>query len=206
MVEHVSITDPNIHETKGAAAATAGQVLIATGAGTATFQNPPFSKVKMGWYDYNDTATTGTPIAISLANTYYDLTNNTLGPNTQTAYGIPGVTSIWNSGTNRFNFSGFSIGDTIDLRVDLSVITTSANTAVDVALEVGVGQPGAFLIPITIGENFKTAGTYRLVDNRSFYLGSSLTKDNPARLRIKADGTGASVVVNGWFTRIITRA
>lgn len=205
MVEHVSITDPNIHETKGASTASNGQILTANGSGQALFVTPEFSKVKVGWYDYNDTATTGAPIALSVAGTYYDLTNNTLGPNTQIAYGIPGVTNIWNAGTNRFDFSSFSIGDTVDLRIDLNYTTTAANTALDVVLEVGVGQPGAFLIPLVIGQNIKSAGTTRIVSNMSFYLGNSLVKDNPARLRIRADGTGSSVVVNGWFTKVITR-
>ncbi len=206
MVEHVSITDPNIHETKGASTASIGQILTANGLGQAIFETPTFTKVKMGWYDYNDTATTTTPIALSVAGTYYDLTNDKLGTNTQIVYGIPGVTNVWNSGTNRFDFTGFSIGDTVDLRVDLNYVTTVANTAIDVVLEVGVGQPGAFLIPLVIGQNIKSASTTRIVNNRSFYLGSALVKDNPARLRVRADGTGSSVVVNGWFTRIITRA
>ena len=37
---HATQTDPYLHEAKGASTATAGQVLTATGSGTATFQNP----------------------------------------------------------------------------------------------------------------------------------------------------------------------
>ena len=37
---HATQTDPYLHEAKGASTATAGQVLTATGRGTATFQNP----------------------------------------------------------------------------------------------------------------------------------------------------------------------
>lgn len=40
MTRHSSLTDPALHECKGAAAATVGQVLTATGSGTATFQAP----------------------------------------------------------------------------------------------------------------------------------------------------------------------
>lgn len=40
MSRHSTLTDPALHECKGAAAATAGQVLTATGSGTATFQTP----------------------------------------------------------------------------------------------------------------------------------------------------------------------
>lgn len=203
--EHKDITDPNIHEVKGAAAAIAGQLLTATGSGTATFQTPAFSLVKVGWYDYNDVATQTTPIALSVAGTKYDLTNDTLGANTQIGFGLPGVTNIWNAGTSRFNFSGLTIGDTADMRVDLVYTTTGANTAVSLELELGVGQPGAFAVPFIVQQNFKTAGTYQVVQNRSFYIGNALVRDNPARLRISADSTGSSIKVNGWFTRIIKR-
>jgi len=37
---HATQTDPYLHEAKGATTATAGQVLTATGSGTATFQSP----------------------------------------------------------------------------------------------------------------------------------------------------------------------
>lgn len=37
---HSTLTDPNLHEAKGASTATAGQVLTATGTGVATFQAP----------------------------------------------------------------------------------------------------------------------------------------------------------------------
>ncbi len=205
MVEHVSITDPNIHETKGASTATSGQILTANGSGQALFVTPSFTSVDMGWYDYNDTATAGSPIALTVAGTYYDLTNNGLGVNTQVGYGLTDVTNIWNTGTNRFNFTGLEIGDTVDLRVDLSYTTGSANTALDLVLEIGVGQPGAFLIPLELQRNFKTAGTYRVVASAPFYIGSALTKDNPARIRAKADATGSSVVVNGWFARVVTK-
>ena len=39
VVQHKNITNADLHECKGASAATVGQVLIATGSGTATFQN-----------------------------------------------------------------------------------------------------------------------------------------------------------------------
>jgi hypothetical protein len=40
MARHSTLTDPALHECKGASTATVGQVLTATGAGTATFQSP----------------------------------------------------------------------------------------------------------------------------------------------------------------------
>lgn len=205
-MEHKDIPDAYLHEVKGAASATAGKVLTATGLGTATFQTPTvYSNVEIGWYDYNDLATTSSPIALSVAGTYYDLTNDKAGAYTQIAYGLVGVTDIWNSGTSRFDWSGLTVGDVLCMRVDLTVTTGSANTAIDLALEMAIGDALNFDIPVVIQKNFKTAGTYRVIGEVSFYIGSTAVKNSPAKLKIKADSTGASVVVNGWYTSIAKR-
>lgn len=203
-IEHKNIPDAQLHETKGAASATLGQILTANGDGTATFQTAPYSLVEMGWYDYNDTLTASTPIALTLANTYYDLTNNGLGVNTNIAYGLAGVANLWIASTvNRFNFTGLDIGDTVDLRIDISVTTTTANTQIKLDLELASGTGSAFYLPAVVPINFKTAGTYRIVQPISFYIGSAAVRDNVARLRAQADTTGTTVVVNGWFIRAI---
>ncbi len=62
---HATQTDPYLHEAKGASTATVGQVLTATGSGTATFQAPGVggsgSVVKSTAYSSN-TLTTGTTL------------------------------------------------------------------------------------------------------------------------------------------------
>lgn len=201
--EHKDITDPNIHETKGAAAASAGQILTATGSGSATFQTPPYSTVKVGWWDYNDVTTQTTPIPLTVVGTKYDMTNDGAGVNTQVGFASPNGTNIWKTSTNRFDFTNLAIGTTVEARFDLTIITTNANTALAGELEFGLGQPGAFIIPIFAGTNFKTAGTYQLVHSREWYIGNSLIKDNPGRIRLSADTLGATVKVNGWYLRVI---
>lgn len=66
MSRHSTLTDPDLHEAKGAAAATVGQVLTATGSGTATFQAPATggsaSVVKTSITPYNTTSTGTTTI------------------------------------------------------------------------------------------------------------------------------------------------
>lgn len=44
-IQHASLTDEFLHEAKGAAAATSGHVLTATGVGTATFQALPTDEI-----------------------------------------------------------------------------------------------------------------------------------------------------------------
>lgn len=200
-VEHKNITDPNIHEVKGASTATAGQVLTATGVGTATFQAP----VKVGLYNYGDATTVGTPIALTVADTLYDLTNDTVGASTNTTYGLPDVASLWNSTTNRFDFTGLTLGDSVEISVDLSYTTTTANTALTVLLEVATGTGGVFTIPLVNLLNIKAAGTYQVGANVGLNIVNDTIRNNPARIRVKADATGSTIVVNSFNIRAIKR-
>lgn len=205
-IEHRNITDPNIHEAKGAATALLGQLLTGNGDGTATFQTPtPIPTIEMGWYDYNDLATQTTPIALSVAGTKYDLTNDGLGPNTQTTYGIDGIPNIWDVGTSRFLLSGLDIGDTAEIRADITYTTTSANTAIQLELEFAVGTGSAFTVVLLPSLNIKSASSIQIVHERGFYIGSAVVRDNPCRIRAVADSTGSTIKVNGWYTRVIKR-
>ena len=205
-IQHRDIPEAQLHEVKGASTSTVGQVLTSTG-GAATFQTPSTAPaagtVSQGVYDYNDLATTSTPIPLTLAGTWYELTNDGAGAFTNKTYALAGLTDIWNVSTNQFEWSNgtlLSLGDTVDIRVDIDIITTGANKAVEVDIELGIGG-SPYRLPIIPLENFKTAGTYHDVRLMSIYLGDTNTLDFPAKIEATADGTGVSVVVNGWYVR-----
>jgi hypothetical protein len=78
-----------------------------------------------GWADYADVATTGSPIAVSAVPAV--LTNDGLGVDTKTAYlpiGGNGITQLWDTSSNGFDFSDLNVGDMVDIRMDISVIIT----------------------------------------------------------------------------------
>ena len=201
-IEHKNIPNAELHECKGASAASVGQLLTATGAGTATFHTPTFTRTKMGFVDVGDTATASVPIPLTTAGTFYQLTNNGLGAQSLSTYALPSMASIWNTSTNVFNLSGMSLGDTVDLRVDIEVTTGSANNVLTLVLELGVGGTA---YQLTIADlNIKTAGTYKITRNVNFYIGNTNTKNFPARLLLKNDTTGSTVKVGGWYIRGIT--
>lgn len=201
-VQHRDIPDAQLHEVKGAASASAGQLLTATGSGTAIFQTPGFTTTSMGFWDYNDTATSTTPIALTTPGTEYQLTNNGLGANTVTSYRLPSVTNIFNTSTNYFSFIGLQLGDTVDIRVDLEIVSSAANTIVETVMELGVGGTP---YKLNIDRQYlKSAGTHKITTTFSFYIGNSNTLDNPARLLMKSDTAGATAKVNGWYVRAIT--
>ena len=202
-IQHTDIPEAQLHEAKGASTSTVGQVLTSTG-GAATFQTPSTAPaagtVSQGVYDYNDLATTSTPISLASANTQYLMTNDGLGSFTNKNYALPGVSDLWNSSTSRFDFSGLSLGDTVDIRVDFSVTTTTTNTVIDFALELGLGS-SPYQVEVMSPVNFKSAQTYSMVHWQGIYMGDNNTLQNPARLLARADKTGVSVVVNGWYVR-----
>lgn len=157
---------------------------------------------QIGFMDYADTATTGSPIAVAGTNTFTDLTNNGLGVTTNKAYKPPAVGEIWNTSTNRLNFVGsLKPGDMVDARLDFTVTTTSANQIINVSLFLQVGLGSEFELPFVSSKQFKSAGTYRVTEYIGFYIGSALTRDNPGRFRIKSDAS-ATCVVNGFYFKL----
>jgi hypothetical protein len=199
-MQHKDIPNAQLHETKGASTATVGQVLIANGDGTATFQDSPYSINKMGWWDYQDTATSSSPIALTTANTEYQLTNDGLGDNTNDSYKLADVTRVFNTSTNYFDFTGLSVGDTIDMRIDVEATTSTANTVLETLIELGIGEDP---FKLTLGREYiKTASTTKIIIPALLYVGSTLTQANPARLLMKSDTTGATIKVNGWYVKV----
>jgi hypothetical protein len=201
-IQHKDIPDTQLHETKGAATASNGQILFANGSGGASWQSPTFSYSKLGWWDYNDTATATTQIPLTSAGNEYQLTNNGLGTRTNKVFRITSISDIFNTTTNYFSFTGLTIGDTVDIRVDIEVTTASANNLVDLILELGIGGTS---YKLTVDQRIiKSAGTSKIVVTIPFYIGDSNTLNNTARFLIKNDTVGSTVKVNGWFVKVIT--
>lgn len=152
-----------------------------------------------GWADYQDTATTTTPLTI-VSGTWKKLTNNAAGAQTRTDMLPSLVTSLWNTTNNQLDFSQLPLNSTIDIRMDFSVTVASANTVMDVSAFCAIGSVSAFELPLLTSKFFSTAGTYKVTIQGSMYIGSSDVKSFPAELRLKMNSAG-SVVVNGWFIK-----
>jgi hypothetical protein len=156
-----------------------------------------------GWADYADVATTGSPIAVSAVPAV--LTNDGLGVNTNTAYlptGGNGITQLWNTSSNGFDFRDLSVGDMIDIRMDIDVIIASTNTVVDVNLHMGSG--GSVVVPFISDQNFKATGTFEVIRYMGLYIGSTDVRDNLAQLKISSDNN-CTCIVNGWYIKAIRR-
>lgn len=157
-----------------------------------------------GIYDYNDAGTSTTPISIAVANTWYPLTNDAAGPFTNKTYALSSVADVWDTASQAFDFSGLELGDTVDIRVDVTATSTVTNQTFDVDLFVADGEAGEYQLPFIIEQAFKSSGAHRLLRFNGIYMGDTNTKDNPAVFKIRSSNTG-SVVVNGWYVRVTKR-
>lgn len=214
---HKDVAEDNMHEPKGlkaltAGAADVGKVTASDGAGASVARkikpselDPAEKQCRMGMWDYNDTATTTTPIVLAVADTLYPLTNDGLGVNTLLTYALPELSNIWNVSTNKLDFTMLELGDTVDVRVDIEVTTTGANH--EIVLEWAFAEGGAPYSLQIVRQNFKAAGTYTFTVMHSAYMGDLNTRDNPSVFKVASDtGTTDSVVVHGWFVRTVTRS
>lgn len=153
---------------------------------------------QIGYADYNDTATTTTPISVS-PSTWTKLTNNKLGANTRSRLPV-GITNLWNSTNNQMDLSELPVDTMVSFRADIIVTTSAANQIVKPRISFAIGNPIAF--QLEYNENYyKTAGVHKLVTNGSFYIGSDAVKNNPAEIQLWSDAS-CTVVVNGWYFKV----
>jgi len=157
------------------------------------------TKLKHGWFNYNDLATATTPISHT-GGVDTKLTNDTLGPATLTPFPPEGVTQVWDEVANQFDWTELRNGDTVDIRLDLEITTASANQELEVYMKLGVG--GTEIIVPIMDRVIKTAGAIRIVEFSSVFMGGDNTLLNPAELYFSSPNN-ATIKVNGWYNRVI---
>ena len=154
---------------------------------------------KYGFFDYNDLATATTPISISGGAGFTFLTNDELGTFTNKLYPPSGITDVWDASTMCFDFSELPLGSRVDIRLDLTVTTSGANTQIDGALELGIGN---FPYDIQWFDRFeKSSGGHPVTVTSFIYIGDANTRDFPAKFKVESDGN-IDVIVHGWACSI----
>ena len=154
---------------------------------------------RFGFVDYNDSATAGSPIAVS-PSTWTKLTNNTLGTYTKTDALPPGVTTLWNTVNNQLSLSQLPLNTVVTLRADIVVTTSAANQTVKNDLRLAIGTGSVFTLENS-ASHFKTAGAQNMAVYWEFYIGSNDVKNNPGEIRLWSDAS-ATVVVKGWYIKV----
>lgn len=187
-IQHGVITDPNIHEPKGASTAAAGQIYVATGTGSGTWKSLSEADLDMsnpannayGWNDISDSQfTVGAPRAIASA-TRTRVTNNGLATQSNTTRLGP----IWSSANNEFSISDLNAMYVLRVTFKLKA-AAAASTPYNALIELEGGSPV-----------FTFAGQTHFVKGGSavnqysisfpFYIGASINS-LPIKVFITAD-------------------
>ncbi len=226
-IEHKNITDAERHEPKGASTALVGTHLIADGeGGTDWKENAPSGvedasiydvfvsdgvgsgswkkPTRMGWENYEDTETAGSPIILTPQDTFVKMTNDGLGVKTNTTFKLPEATALWNTVTNQLDFTSLEVGDIVRIRMSLAVTTAGANHDIKLAIRFGLGA-SEFDIDVAFAA-IKSAGVTIVSATLPIFLGDDNIKDNPAEILIQSDtGTADEVVIDGFFIEVTSR-
>lgn len=196
MPDHSVLTDPYLHEPKGISTSVATQLYVSDGLGSGAWK-----KIYVqGWEDINDSAAA----QALTAGSWINLTNDGLGAFSNGSYRLPTKNPMWNTTLNQFEFNtaGLTLGDTIDLRVDVDFITVGANHVVGLSVDLGIGSPAPYTLKLR-DDLIKTAGTYKTIVTIPLYMGDANTLNYPAKVTAFSDTAGDSVNVAGWFVRTL---
>lgn len=142
--------------------------------------------IEHGLYLYDDTQAAQT----LSAGVFSDLSNNGAGVNT---YKDPldVLPNAYNVSTDRFDFTGLSIGDVISISVSGDLTTDSTTQVFDAVLVLGLGSGNEQRRPFFSSKYFRDAGTYTISEFDEFFISSSLIRDNPAKIEVKTSGAGS---------------
>lgn len=167
--------------------------------GTAGGGALPSDNCRVGFFTYNDLATQSTPISHT-GGVDTTLTCDELGPQTLKTFAPTGIADVWDASAGEFDFSEMSVGDMIDIRLDILVTTTVPNQEVVIVLEAAQGG-SSYRVPFDQAF-FKTAGEHVVDRYNGLYMGDSNTLDNPAQFMIVSDDD-ATIVINGWYCKVL---
>ena len=149
---------------------------------------------KSGVLDYNDSATSITPISLT-SGVLTDITNDGLGAFTNKLYTPTGVTDLYNTTTQLFDFTQLNLGSVVHYRLDLEITTTSKNQEVEVVIELGIGG-SAYSLEV-FNNIYKSSGLHKIAITNFVYIGDTNTLNNGAKFKIVTDDN-ADLQVNGW--------
>jgi len=140
---HSTLSDPHLHEPKGASTATAGRVYISNGSGSGSWIHIPTG---WGYYQHNGSAQViGTTDVKLLINGSGALTNTAHLPRE-----IRGTSQLWDTTNSKIN--SIRLGDFYTVRLDLPITARSAATELTVSVDVGGGAtPSLIALPKFVG-------------------------------------------------------
>ena len=137
-VIHSNLTDPDLHEPKGVAAAAKGDVYVADGAGSGNMY-----QLGSGWGYYK-----GDGAGQTIGTTATKMTCDGAGATSETGYlplAIRGSSDLWNTSTNKI--TPIQVGDAYNLRLDLPITAKGGSPSIlTMQLDIGGGASPSIVI------------------------------------------------------------
>ena len=155
-----------------------------------------------GFIDYNDSATSTTPITL-VSDTWTEIPNDGLGAFTNKTYLPEGVTELMDTLTGYLDVTELSLGDSLLLRNDYSITPNTNNSLLRFRYSLGTGA-GVYTLEKIVGRLDSGSGiSYRnsLVTDL-IYMGDLNTKDNPIKLEVNLS-TNGTLVNSGSAIQVI---
>jgi hypothetical protein len=151
------------------------------------------------WFDANDAGTTASPITHGAGSTTTFLTNDGAGSSTN-SYNPNSKDALWNTATNKFDFTSLKIGDTVEFRIDLDIANAAAQE-INVVIDLAEGTSSAYTLNVN-HTYFKTASSGdQITAMFRIYMGDADTRTGSARFRLTSIAA-TTIVVNGWFYQV----
>jgi len=119
-------------------------------------KNKPEYLNAVGSFHYADLATQTTPLNV-VANVALKLTNDTDGAFTNTSNAPYGVSSVWDSVNNQFDFSQLAVGDLVKIRPDFNIDLVGSNTSYEVYMNFAIGSGSEWDLHLINAERKSTA-------------------------------------------------
>lgn len=139
-LEHSNIADPNIHEPKGVAAASADEVYLSDGLGSGAWTNAT-RITGGGWCYYADSTYTGaTELDIAAtASPGTQITIDKVAANNETYAPLDMASPLWDAATNKI--VPIALGDSYDIQLDFTISSTAVAAYLVFELDTGGGTP-----------------------------------------------------------------
>ena len=154
---------------------------------------------KTYWFDANDAGTTASPIVHTGTATDTYLTNDVAGSST-TSYNPNSKDALWDAGTNKFNFTSLKIGDTVELRIDIT-ITNAAAQEINLLMSLAEGSGSPYELNISHAYYKTASSSEQITALFRIYMGDETTRTGGARVRFTSLAA-SNITVNGWFYQI----
>lgn len=140
-IEHKNIVDPNIHEPKGIATATAGQIYVANGASSGSWEDHPDPVLKYAALSLGKTSNNATATTITAVGTYYPVGGTFTEEDTfdMTTTAASGRINISTAGTYEFVADISMISSRSSAVVAFSFLVDGVATGPRIRRKIGTG-------------------------------------------------------------------